>query len=192
MSSVLKSQCTKHFSNENEDLKVSIVEHFANTLKDKIHRMITRRISDIYLDQLVSIVWQYFEIIHRSNGFKLISLEHENAHKVWFCLNKSHAEFNPPPKKQQLKLKIGDHVRLARGKWSVALVSMSHWAIINKLVSTYFDIRLIFFPLTPEYCPKDWRCINPKPQTPKPTLQTDRPHDVMRVSHSLVSPLSLF
>lgn len=53
-----------------------------------------------------------------------------------------------------------DPPRQLKGKWSVALVSMSHPAIINNVVGAYFDVRIIDFRRPLQYYAEQWRRVN--------------------------------
>lgn len=148
VSSVLKTHGTKHFSTENEDLKASIVERFNKTLRGKIHRIITKSVKGKYLDQLGSVVRGYNETIHRSTGFKPINITYENAHEVWFRLNERRAGFKSLPKKKKPKLKIGDHVRLARGKTTFERGYAQRWSIeLFKIKQVHTNINPIVYEI---------------------------------------------
>ena len=81
---VLKEEGIRLFSTENETMKATIVERFNRTLRNKIHRVITKNQNERYLDSLKDLVSAYNETKHRSTGRAPNDVNRSNAGDVWF------------------------------------------------------------------------------------------------------------
>lgn len=66
---------------------------------------------------------------------------------------------SPENKASSFTTKI-DLVRQLQGQWSVALVSISHLAVIYNSISASFDVRLVYFGRPFYYYPKQWRHVS--------------------------------
>lgn len=64
----LKHHGIHHFSFENEMVKASLVKRFSRTLQDCVHKYLTSKSTDRYIDILPRLVEAYNETKHSSMG----------------------------------------------------------------------------------------------------------------------------
>lgn len=108
-----KEQNIKQFSSENETIKASIVERFNQTLRKKIHRLLTYRDGKRFIDALPKLIEAYNKSKHSSTGFAPVDVGRHNVDDVWFRLYESKGQFS---KKRKPKLKAGQHVRISTAR----------------------------------------------------------------------------
>lgn len=103
-----KKQGTHHFVTSNE-VKANYVERFFRTLRGKIHRMITERQNDRYIDHLQDIVQGYNNKVHSSIGISPAGVNESNERLIWYT------QYWPKDRKKKAKpflFQVNDLVRI--------------------------------------------------------------------------------
>ena len=98
----LKRNNIEMYSTYNEGKSVA-AERFIRTLKNKIFKQLTAISKNIYFDVLDDIANKYINTIHRTIKMKPIDVTSD-----------SFAEYNEDSNKNNLKFKVGDHVRISK------------------------------------------------------------------------------
>ncbi len=104
---MLQKHGIRWYSSENSDIKAAVVERFNRTLKERIHRYLTYKNTNRYVDVLPRLLQTYNDTYHRSIGMAPSEVSPHNAELVASRL------YPPKPKKFDWKLQIGDTVRLS-------------------------------------------------------------------------------
>jgi hypothetical protein len=108
---LLKTYDVHWFSTENETIKASMVERFNKTLRIKIHRYLTSRRTDRYLDVLDDLVDGYNQKKHSSTRVAPKDVTNEMSDSIFV----NTFEKDKPFKKQSMpKFQVGDYVRISR------------------------------------------------------------------------------
>jgi hypothetical protein len=98
------------FSSENETIKASLVERFNKTLRLKIHRYLTSRRSDRYLEELDNLVDGYNRKKHSSTKVAPKDVTNEMSDSLFVNMYEKDAPF----KKKTSKFQVGDYVRISK------------------------------------------------------------------------------
>lgn len=101
-----------NFTTQNDDVKAAVIERFNRTLKTRMYKFLYRRNSTRYLDDLQSIVNAYNCSYHRSIKMSPNEVTDDNILQVYRNLYDQRRE----AKTRKPKLKVDDHVRLAKRK----------------------------------------------------------------------------
>ena len=100
----LKINNIEMYSTFNEGKSV-VAERFIRTLKNKIFKLMTAILKNVYVDVLDDIVNKYNNTIHKTIKMKPIDVK-----------NGSFAEYNEESNKRNPKFKVADHVRISKYK----------------------------------------------------------------------------
>ena len=90
--------------------KGSIVERFNRTLKTRLERYFTETKSHKWVDVLQQMTKNINNSVNRSTGFKPSEVTRNNAEEIKARL------YSPPDIQKPCSLKIGDRVRIIKGK----------------------------------------------------------------------------
>ena len=104
------------YSTHNEGKSV-IAERFIRTLKNKIFRYMTSISKNVYIDKLDDIVKKYNNTYHKSVKMKPVDVK-----------DNTYISFKNKVNDKNLKLKVGDHVRISKYKNIFAKVYMPNWS----------------------------------------------------------------
>ena len=110
------------YSTYNEE-KSAVAERFIRTLKNKILKHMTGVSKNVFFDVLDNIVDKYNETVHRTIKMKPICV-----------ISDSYAEYNENSNVTKPKFKVGDQVRISKGK------SAQNWSeevfVVSKIKNT--------------------------------------------------------
>ena len=114
---------TELYSTENEE-KSSVVERWIRTMKEKMWKYFTAKSTNVYLNQLSSLVKEYNNTRHSSIKMTPINAsKKENELRVWRNLYPEHLEIydiNP-------KFSVGDKVRISKKKKTFKKEYTTRW-----------------------------------------------------------------
>lgn len=111
-----------YYTSQNPDTKAAVAERVIRTIKTKLYRFFTHEKTWRYLEVLPKIVSAYNESKHRSIGMAPIDVNEQNVEKV---RNKLYPY--KLLKKANFKFKLGETVRLAKGKAQFGKGYNQHW-----------------------------------------------------------------
>ena len=97
--------------------KSVVAERFIRTLKNKIFKHMTVVSKKVYFDVLGDVVNKYNNTVHRTIKMKTIDVKSD-----------SYAEYNEDSSEKDLKLKVGDNVRISKYKNIFAKVYTQNWS----------------------------------------------------------------
>ena len=117
----LKAHKVHHFTTENEDIKVSIVECFNKTLKSKLWRYFTHHDTLSYIYVLDSMVDIYNRTLHRSISMAPNEVTSKNKAHSWFRL------YADPISYKELALRVGDSVRISKVRRAFKEGYLAQW-----------------------------------------------------------------
>jgi Chromo (CHRromatin Organisation MOdifier) domain len=138
---MLSRRSIRWYTSENDDIKAAVVERFNRTLKERLHRYMTHKNTEKYVDALPDILHSYNSTFHRSIGMAPLDVDEHNSVRV--------AERLYPPKPQifKWKLRVGDTVRISFtrkifrkgyvGNWSEELFTVS---ALHPTVPVTYDV----------------------------------------------------
>jgi len=92
----------KFYTNENEDIKATVVERFNRSLKTKMHRYFRAKNNSRYVDILPDMLHSYNNTYHRS-----IAMSPQKRTVV-----RAHRLYPPKPKSYKWKYDLGDRMRI--------------------------------------------------------------------------------
>ena len=99
------------FFTVNSWLKVSVVERFNRTFKNKMYKYFTAKNTLTYIDVLPKLVKSYNNTYHRSIKMKPSQVTKSNEPEVWDTLYR-----NDVDKRVRFKFQLGDRVRISKVK----------------------------------------------------------------------------
>ena len=138
------------YSTYNEGKSV-VAERFIRTLKNKIFKLMTTILKNVYFDVLNDIVNKYDNTIHKTIKMKPIDVT-----------NDSYAEYSEDFNKKGPKFKVNDHARISKYKNIFAKGYVPNWSkevfIVNEIKNTvpwtYTIIDLNGKPITETFYEK--------------------------------------
>ena len=123
---VLKKYGVKHFSTENENVKASMVERFNRTFRDKIHRYLTAKNTNRYIDVLPMLVDAYNDAEHSALGMAPNEVGPDNQSDLYFKLyegRQSRSALTKTP------LVVGDTVRMSKARGAFDRGYTPNWTV---------------------------------------------------------------
>ena len=116
--------------------KAAMVERFNRTLKTKMWRVFTHRGNHQWLEILPQLVLAYNASIHRVIGKRPIDITKANETETW-VQQENLTQMKRVPK---VKVKVGDHVRLSKVKWTFDKGYLPNWTeeifTVSKILNT--------------------------------------------------------
>ena len=100
--------------NEGESV---VAERFIRTLKNKIYKYMTSISKNVYIDKLDDIINEYYNTYHRTIKMKPIDVK-----------DNTYIDFGKEVNDNDPKLKVGDHVRIAKYKSIFAKGYTPNWS----------------------------------------------------------------
>jgi hypothetical protein len=144
---LLKRYRVEHFSTDDDKVKASIVERFNRTLREKIHRYLTAKKSNGFIDVLQKIVDAYNETEHSTIGMAPNEVGDHNQSEVFDELY----EAKGPVAVWQGKktpLEIGDVVRIAKARGAFERGYTPNWTKeLFKISLVVADVRPVVYRL---------------------------------------------
>ena len=126
MVDVLKKYGVKHFSTENENVKASMVERFNRTLRDKLHRYLTAKNTNRYIDVLPMLVDAYNDAEHSALGMAPNEVGPDNQYDLYLKLyegGQSRSALTKTP------LAVGDTVRMSKARGAFERGYTPNWTV---------------------------------------------------------------
>ena len=123
---VLKKYGVKHFSTENETIKASMVERFNRTLRDKIHRYLTAKNTNRFIDVLPMLVDAYNDAEHSALGMAPNDVGPDNQSDLYFKLYEGDRSQNALTK---TPLRVGDAVRMSKARGAFERGYTPNWTV---------------------------------------------------------------
>ena len=105
MKSWLEKNDVEMYSTHNEGKSVVVVERFIRRIRTKIYKHVTSISENVYIDKLDDIVNEYNNTKHRTTKMKPIDVK-----------NNTYIDFCKEVNDNDLKFKVGDHVRISKYK----------------------------------------------------------------------------
>ena len=105
MKSWLEKNDVEMYSTQNEGKSVVVVERFIRRIRNKIYKHVTSISENVYIDKLDDIVNEYNNTKHRTTKMKPIDVK-----------NNTYIDFCKEVNDNDLKFKVGDHVRISKCK----------------------------------------------------------------------------
>ena len=124
----LKDNSMEIYSTHNEGKSV-VAERFIRTIKNKIYKYMTSISKNVYIDKLDDIVNEYNNTYHRAIEMKPIDVK-----------DNRYIDFGKKVSDNDLKFKVGDHVRISKYKNIFAKGYTPNWSeeifVIKKIKNT--------------------------------------------------------
>lgn len=99
-----------HYTSQNDDIKCAVVERWNRTMMTKIHRYLTFKNTNRFIDVLPLLLKSYNSTYHSSIKMAPVEVNVKNEKKVRRTL------YPPKPKRIKWKFNTGDSVRLSRSR----------------------------------------------------------------------------
>ena len=144
VSKLLKENGIKHYSTEDDRTKASLVERFNQTLRTTLHRFMTFRRKERYIDVLQTMVDTYNKSPHGRDNLIPLDANTMNSEDVW--LNRyehNHHYHKDPP-----SFKVGDYVRVSAYRGAFARGYDEFWTReVFKVSSILLDENPIVYTI---------------------------------------------
>jgi transposase InsO family protein len=122
----------EHFSTDSPDVKAALVERFNRTFKNRLYRLLTHKKTDTYLPDLQTLVDSYNRTDHSSLGKHRTpesASKQENLQEVWqYQYADLLADSIAKRRKQPVKFRIGDTVRMTKNKVAFQKGYLPNWS----------------------------------------------------------------
>ena len=106
---LIKEYKINFYTSENEDVKAAVAERFNRTLKTKMWKYFTHKNTMRYIDVLDDLLHSYNNTFHRTIKMTPSEVNAQNEEEI-------RARLYRPKSKLVWKFKVGDQVRIGRGK----------------------------------------------------------------------------
>ena len=110
--SLFKSESIRHMFAES-DVKASVSERVIKTIKSKIYRYFTQRLSYEYVNELQSFAEGYNKTVHRTIDMRPIDVRRDNEEEARLATYLSRQKTERPINTLIFKFKVGDYVRIS-------------------------------------------------------------------------------
>ena len=140
---VFKQNKINHYS-VNSQFKAALVERFNRTLREKMNKLFTAKGNKRWVDELPSLLKSYNNTKHRVLGMSPIEVNKENEEKIWYDQNKS-------LKKDKVKYKIGDYVRVSKVKGPFLKNFDNNWSDEVFIIEATDNKKPTMYSLKDEY-----------------------------------------
>lgn len=124
-----------HYTSENEDIKCAVVERWNRTMMSKVHRYLTFKNTNRFIDVLPQLVDSYNSTYHTAIKMAPAEVNATNESKVRQTL------YPPKPKKLLFKFAVGDTVRMSQARRPFKKGYAQNWSQemfkVSRLYPTY-------------------------------------------------------
>ena len=126
---LLSERSVKWFSSENETIKSALVERFNQTLRGRIHRYLTWKGGQRYIDALPSMVRAYNSAAHSSIGMAPRDVTYANQERVWHNLHGGEGRLNVDrARTREPKFGWGQNVRISKARGAFKRGYTPNWS----------------------------------------------------------------
>ena len=126
---LLAERNMKWFSSENETIKSALVERFNRTLRGKIHRYLTWKRGERYIEALPSMVRSYNTSYHSSIGMAPRDVTYANQERVWHNLHGDGRLNADRARTKTPRFRDGQHVRISKARGAFERGYTPNWSV---------------------------------------------------------------